>query len=207
MGFIEALKNYSPGRAGFITYATKYIDGAMKKELSVQLNTLGLTNYENKIIQRETTETEDAALSLRIAKALQKHGDELYVDSAPAGEKYVAERRALQILSVLHTLTDENHKLSKEEINRLLKLYRVAKYRNELPLEANNTITKTMKNLILELNPPEYKEDKESEYRILYDGYKEDRLKNNIESSGKAKPISYKFKEYRSEHTGWVCGD
>jgi hypothetical protein len=188
-GFIAALKNYNPGRAQFITYATNYIDGAIRAELSVQLNTMGLTHNENANITRDT-EAENAKLDFEIARALQKHGDELYVDSAPAGEKYDAERRVLQILSVLHTLTDENHKLSKEDINRLLMLYRVAKYKNGLPLEANNTITRTMNNLILELDPLEYKDDRESEYRILYDGYKEDRLKNNMESSGKAKPIS-----------------
>jgi DNA-directed RNA polymerase specialized sigma subunit len=182
-GFIDALKNYSPDKAKFITYATKYIDGAMKKELSVQLNTLGLTHYENENIQREMVETE-------IAKALKKGWDEHYVDSASAGEKYGADRRALQILYILHTLTDENHTLSKEEINRMLRLYRLAKYKNELPPDANNTITNTMNSLILELNPLEYNGDNESEYRITYDGYKENRLKNNMESSGKAKPIS-----------------
>jgi hypothetical protein len=80
--------------------------------------------------------------------------------------------------------------MSKEEINQKLRLYRLAKYKNGLPLDANNTITDTMNNLILELNPLEYKTDNESEYRITYDGYTEDRLKNNMESSGKAKPIS-----------------
>jgi RNA polymerase sigma factor (sigma-70 family) len=181
LGFMDALKNYNPGRAGFLTYATEYIDGEMKKELSAQFNTMGLTHHENTKIKRD---------SLEIVKALHKNGNELYVDNAPAGEKYAAERRALQILSILHMLTDENHKLSKEEINRLLRLYRVAKYRNGLPLEANNTITSTMNNLILELDPLEYQNDRESEYRILYDGYQEDWLKNNMESSGKAKPIS-----------------
>jgi hypothetical protein len=176
LGFLEALRNYNPGKAKFITYATKYIDGAMKKELSVQINSLGLTHCENEKIQ--------------IAKLLQKGEDEHSVDNAPAGKKYVAERRALQILYILHTLTDENHTMSKEEINQSLRLYRLAKYQNGLPPEADNTISSTMKNLMLELDPLEYKGDNESEYRITYDGYKEDRLKNNMESSGKAKPIS-----------------
>jgi DNA-directed RNA polymerase specialized sigma subunit len=183
IGFIDALKNYRSDKTKFITYATKYIDGAMKKELSIQLNTLGLTHYENEKIQRELVETE-------IAKALQKGEDEQSIDNEPAGEKYAAERRALQILYILHTLTDENHTMSKEEINQSLRLYRMAKYKNGLPLEANNTITNTMKNLMLELNPLEYQGDNEAEYRITYDGYKENRLKNNMESSGKAKPIS-----------------
>jgi RNA polymerase sigma factor (sigma-70 family) len=190
IGFIDALKKYNPNKAEFITYATKYIYGEIIKELSVQLNTMGLTHYENEKIQREDIETEDEALSLKIAKALQKGSDEHYVDNAPVGEKYVAERRALQILYILHTLTDENHTMSKEEINKMLVLYRLAKYKNELPPEANNTITSTMHNMILELNPLEYNGDNESEYRITYDGYKENRLKNNMESSEKAKPIS-----------------
>jgi RNA polymerase sigma factor (sigma-70 family) len=190
IGFIDALKKYNPNKAEFITYATKYIYGEIIKELSVQLNTMGLTHYENEKIQREDIENEDEALNLKIAKALQKGGDEHYVDNAPVGEKYAAERRALQILYILHTLTDENHTMSKEEINQSLKLYRLAKYKNGLPPEANNTITNTMNNLILELNPLEYNGDNESEYRITYDGYTEDRLKNNMESSKKAKPIS-----------------
>jgi hypothetical protein len=189
-GFVAALKNYNPGEAKFITYATNYINGEITKELSAQLNTMGLTHYENQKIKRETMETEDAALSLEIAKALQKGGDEHCVDNVPAGKKYAADRRVLQILYILHALTDENHKLSKDEINRLLRLFRIGKYKNGLPLEANNTITDTMNNLMLELNPLEYNGDNESEYRIIYDGYKEDRLKNNMESSGKAKPIS-----------------
>jgi hypothetical protein len=138
LGFADALRNYNPGKAKFITYATKYIDGEMKKELAVQMNSLGLTHCENEKIQ--------------IAKLLQKGGDEHSVDNAPAGEKYAAERRALQILYILHTLTDENHTMSKEEINQNLRLYRLAKYQNGLPPEADNTITGTMKNLMLELD-------------------------------------------------------
>jgi DNA-directed RNA polymerase specialized sigma subunit len=191
LGFIAALKNYKADKAKFITYATHNIDGEIAKELSVQLNTLGITQRPiNKKMKMESVETEDEDIRLEIAKALQIEGDEHYVDNAPAGEKYAADRRALQILCILHTLTDEEHNLSKEEINQILRFYRIVKYKNGLPLEANNTITSSMKNLILELDPLEYNADNESEYRILYDGYKENRLKNNMESSGRAKTIS-----------------
>jgi hypothetical protein len=196
IGFITAIKKFNSGRAKFITYATSYIDGEIKKELSVQLNTIGLTHYEGANITGEAigavfgSDTAAPELSPYIAHALRRDNDEHCVDDAPAGEKYSADRRALQILYILHKLTDENHRLSKEEINRYLRLYRIGKYKNGLPLEANNTITDTMNNLILELNPLEYNGDNEAEYRVIYDGYDEDRLKNNLESEGKSKPIS-----------------
>ena len=42
-GFVEAAGRYNPAKGEFLTYATWDIDGAISKELDLQLNPLGLT--------------------------------------------------------------------------------------------------------------------------------------------------------------------
>ncbi len=194
-GFVSAIKNFNPGHGKLLTYATHYIDGEISKELDRLLNPLGLT--ERPKLQRGSKATDKISrVSLdaqpNLLSIVRKDESGYEVSDAPAKEKYNAERRALQILEVLKILTDENHSISKDELGRMLRLYRIAKYENGTPLESPNTITGTLESILQELDPMEYSVENDHKYRIKYDGYKEDRLKNKInkEKGKKASDIS-----------------
>lgn len=195
-GFIRAIRRYDLKKGKkFITYATYDIDGEISKELDIQLNTLGITdrpkNREGKLdatkLKRVYAEDEKITARAMLSK-ISESG--LSVDETPDLGKYSPERRTLQILDILKLLTDENHRLSKDELKRMLELYRIAKYQNGTKIESDNTLAKTMEELILELDPKCYAEEKDNEYRIKYEGYKEDRLINNIADSDKKKAQS-----------------
>ncbi|MGE9993612.1 WYL domain-containing protein [Peptoniphilaceae bacterium SGI.137] len=195
-GFIDALRHFDPERGGFLTYATPYIDGEISKELGILLNPLGLTGRKvKKNKQSEQHPINRVSLEkmpeVELIKRKEESDSHARKDSTNRG-KYNAERRVLQILDILKRVTDENNSISKEELVNMLKVYRVAKYDNATPVESLNTITSTLESILLELNPPEYNENKDIEYRVKYNGYKEDRLKKklNKEYSGKAPEIT-----------------
>lgn len=196
LGFVDAMKNYKVGNNKFLTYATAYIDGEMKKQRDFYLNPLGLSErpkeYLNSVESIDAAkESADDSLSLEISKVLASKGCDINVDALPTDSKYPAEGRVLQILEILRLLTDENHTLSKEEIKRLLRLYRAAKYGLVYKYDADNTITSTLEQIIAELDPLEYTKENESEYTILYEGYKENRYKENKSCNNKkAQPIT-----------------
>ena len=102
---------------------------------------------------------------------------------------YSNERSTLQILEILKQTTDEKHSVSKEGLKRLLRLYRIGKYNNSTSVEWDNTFNRMIAEILMELNPGEYSDDNDSDYRIKYDGYKEDKLnkciKRNKSSSQK----------------------
>ena len=184
-GFSSAVKNFNPERGKFLTYATYYIDGEISKELDFRFNPLGLTNrpdYKNgenhqKQITRVSFDDEGGIYDEKIRERLYSEQTDFHVKDAPDRGKYPAERRVLQILDILKLLTDENHNLSKDEIGKLLSVYRAEKYDNGTSPESPNTLTSTLENMLLELNPEEYSKEKEEEYRVIYEGYTEDRLK------------------------------
>lgn len=165
-GFISAAKNYDHQKGKFLAYAKYDIKGAMAKEIGFLFNPLGLTEKSDNI--RNALEDKDS----------------VSVNEAPDRGKYPAERRVLQMMEILRLTTDENHSLSKEELVRLLRLYRIGKYDNGTPPESPNTITATIENMLMELDPAEYSEEKTKEYRITYAGYQENRLKNKLDKKG-----------------------
>ncbi len=186
-GFVSAIRNYDSAHGQILTYATHYIDGEIAKEMDLLLNPLGLT-------ERPETE-EDKEKSVKISKisldvcpnktsVFHMPNKPFTIPESPEREKYSAERRTLQILKVLHILTDEDHAISKDELGRMLRLYRMAKYDNGTPLESPNTFTSTMESILQELNPMEYSEEKDAKYKIRYEGYKEDRLKKRLNKEG-----------------------
>lgn len=198
-GFISALNNYIPEKGAFLAYVKYDINGAMSKELDFLMNPLGLTDRP---IYKEDQDGKQKNIKKTIGQVslddVSEHipyveGNNFSVADAPDRGKYSAERRVLQILEVLRLLTDEEHSLSKEELGQRLILYRLAKHNNGTPLEnMDNTIPKTIKEMLAELNPTEYSEENEEEYRIKYSGYKENRLKNILEKAKgtKAKEIT-----------------
>lgn len=181
-GFLSAVRGYDPKQGEFLTYATHFIDGEMTREMKFATNALGFTEIPDFLEYVET----------QTAKKLFADGKTLSVDEAPDKGKYSAERRTLQIMELLRLLTDEEHSLSKDEVGRFLHLYRMAKYKNGTPLEAPNTLTSTLEEILAEVNPPEYTGDNEEDYRIQYEGYQENRLqeRRNKEKGKKAADIT-----------------
>lgn len=153
---------------------------------------------ENYSDEAETATSEDGNLSrmLEIAGLLKDekvHKEALEQLFSKGGISdlggYSNERSAFQILEILKQTTDEKHSVSKEELKHLLRLYRIGKYSNSTSVESNNTFNKMIAEILLELNPREYSDENDSDYRIKYDGYKEDKLnkciKRNKSSSQK----------------------
>jgi DNA-directed RNA polymerase specialized sigma subunit len=200
-GFISALKRFDPDKGKFLTYATSFIDEEISDELDFYINSLGINLNEKgrrvKAAIKRVYIEDDKGNTIPTAMARSLYGKPgVYVDEASEIKEYSAERRGLQYLSILKLMTDENHQLSKEDFSDLLRLYRVAKYGTKYDsksgIESDNTITKTIEEIITELDPLEYSEDNEDEYRIKYDGYKEDRIKKklNKEKGTKADSIT-----------------
>ena len=133
-----------------------------------------------------------ALMETPAAKGVFAGGETISVEASPDRGKYSAERRTLQILEILRLLTDETHSLSKDELGRCLRLYRMAKYKNGTPLEAPNTFTSTLEEILAEADPAEYTDDNEGDYRIQYEGYRENRLKErqNKEKGKKSADIT-----------------
>lgn len=187
LGFAMALSKFDiTQRAKFITYATYYIDGEISRELDELLNTLGVTERPRKSdgkVNTDLLKREDISDEVVVGKSILSKMSEsnLSVDDATDLGDYSAERRALQIVELLKMLTDENHILSKDELWRLLKLYRIAKYNNG-NREDDRTLASTIEEILLELNPEHYSEESADKYRVKYEGYEEDRLLLNKEN-------------------------
>ena len=96
---------------------------------------------------------------------------------------YSNERSTLQLLEILKQTTDEKHTVSKDELKRLLRLYRISKYKNNTSVPVDNTFNRIVAEILLELNPYEYTGENDSEYRIKYDGYTEDKLNKSIKGN------------------------
>ena len=173
-GFLSAVRSYDPGKGEFLTYATYFIDGEMAKELSYQMNSLGLVEIPDNL--------SDYGLWAQLSSA---HSG-MSVKNEPDRGKYSEGRRVLQIMEILRLLTDEEHSLSKDKLGEMLHLYRIAKYRNGTPLEAPNTLTASIENMLMEVDPLSYTGKNDQDYKIRYEGYKEDRLKAKL-NKGKGK--------------------
>lgn len=169
-GFLSCVHSYDPKKGEFLTYATHYIDGEMRKEMEFARNPLGLTERDH---SQTVMMPRTPVSGLSVEKGLDLG-------------KYSTERRVLQIMEILRLLTDEEHSLSKEELFRLLYLYRNQKYHNGTPLESHNTLTSTIEDILTEVNPLEYTGENDGKYKIKYEGYQEDRLKTK-QNMGKEK--------------------
>ncbi|MCR5323079.1 MAG: WYL domain-containing protein [Lachnospiraceae bacterium] len=227
-GFVDSLKNYNPQKGKLLTYATKYINREISKELKFLLNPLGLTERPEPKKKRGSGETESTVIlpvsiddeagisenALSYALMRKKQNDEaeseisgndyLYLMSEIAGllkdeedrkeqleqlysengisdlGGYSNERTTLQILEILRQTTDEKHTVSKDELKRLLRLYRIGKYKNDTSVPVDNTFNKIIAEILLELNPGEYTDENDGDYRIKYDGYTEDKLNKKV---------------------------
>ena len=77
-----------------------------------------------------------------------------------ADAQYIAEQRTVEVLGVLKRISDEDHPVTKKEI-----LEEVTTTENP------QTLSNTVDEILLQINPVEYTGDNEHEYRIKYDGY------------------------------------
>ena len=93
---------------------------------------------------------------------------------------YSNERTTLQILEILRQTTDEKHTVTKNELKRLLRLYRICRYKNNTSVPVDNTFNRIVAEILLELNPGKYTDENDNDYRIKYDGYTEDKLNKKI---------------------------
>ena len=74
--------------------------------------------------------------------------------------QYIAVRRAVDVLNVLKEQSDEAHKISKTEL-----LDYVSTTNNP------STLSDTVDEILKQIDPVEYNEDNDGDYRIKYDGY------------------------------------
>lgn len=206
-GFVKALCKFDLTKgAKFITYVTSYIDGEISRELDSLLNTLGVTERPRKTdgkINTDKMKREDISDEAIVGKSIlsQLSESNLSVDDAKDLGSYSVERRTLQIVVLLKMLTDENHSLSKDELWRLLRLYRIAKYNNGNK-EDDRTLAGTIEEILLELNPEHYSKENADQYRVKYEGYEEDWLflnKENKKNSNRQKAKS--ITEFSYVHT------
>ena len=203
-GFVSALKNYVPKKGGLLTYAKHYIDGEISKELCLILNPLGLVDapsYQNQSTKSDKipiASSEDSLKNISSEFERAANNNDFFVDDVPVGKTYSVESRVLQILEILKLLTDENHNISKKELFRMLKVYRGAKY-NNIAMETDNTISTTLNNMLTGVNPSKYTEENKDKYRIIYKGYREDRLKNN--QGKREKGRAFEITDFSYVHT------
>lgn len=193
-GFVSAIKNFNPEKGKFLPYAKYYIDGEISKELCFLFNPLGLTERYNIKEKGKHYAVSRTSLDecLLYVNALKVADNELCDEKVLDCSKYSAEERVLQILKVLRMLTDEEHSISKDELGKILSIYRKEKHNNATPLESPNTFTSTLEKILLELDPKVYSDENDAEYKVKYEGYREDRLKKKInkETSGKPPEIT-----------------
>lgn len=179
VGFGAALRKYDPAKGKFLTYVTDYIRGELCQQKYFLTSRKGLVYVDEWDSILELSESPDGeetdAIPARIREKLNKATDR--------GD-YSTERRTLQIMEVLRMLTDENHSLSKAKLKKCLVAYRCGKYGNTTKTEADNTFKKTVAEILLEVDPECCTAETEADYRIKYEGYRENELRSKIKMSG-----------------------
>ncbi|MBR5357911.1 MAG: WYL domain-containing protein [Clostridiales bacterium] len=105
--------------------------------------------------------------------------------SARIGKKE-PDRQALQILEVLRMWSDENHTLTQQDIMDWHYAYCYEKY-GFTDKPDRRTMSKLIKNLILELDPYEYSGDNKDDYKLLYEGFDKDLMKKSLEDDDEGK--------------------
>ena len=189
IGFFKAVRKFDPERNNmFMTFAIYDIDGEIRDERRNQLNHLGLAgmSYKRRVHKQSalSLENDPEIVNMILAK---DHSDEeggTVLNPSPDCGKYSPDRLALQILEILKKVTDEDHRLTKTQLTRLLNLYQRAKYDNGHQI-ADNTVTKTINGIMAELNPEEWTKENDRDFKIKYTGYQENRQKAKLNKEGK----------------------
>lgn len=74
--------------------------------------------------------------------------------------QYIAEQRTVDVLKALRTYSDEEHPISKTEL-----LEKITTTTNP------QTLSDTIDEILMQIDPPEHTGENDEEYRIKYDGY------------------------------------
>ncbi len=195
VGFCSALANYDERKGNFKTYATYYIDGEITKQLGFELNSMGIAGRPkearvSRVYAESGSDGDMEAFDAMISQAIARdaYGGKPLPEPEKLGE-YTSERFVLQMLEVLRLATDEDHSLSFRRLLEILDFYRRAKYGNITSIKDKlkpgkddlRTFSKSMAELLLELNPGRHTDENDGDYRIKYDGYESDYLQGNVE--------------------------
>lgn len=175
IGMWYAIKNFRAGHGKFITYATSYVTGEMKKELASHRADFLSDSLSDEVVAGKMEKT----ASRKSQSKSTSHEKEIDLDSYPDLGGYSNTRTVIQILDMLRMSTDQNHPISKSELREYLRKYRVLKYGNNTKVEAENTITTLMDEILKEMDPLHY-ENNDDKYRIKYKGYEKDFLDKKI---------------------------
>ena len=192
-GFFYSVRNYDAKKSNgskFITYATTYINNEINHELEVALNPLGLKMPEGEYAPTDYVlldPTDKEGIDIPIPETEEDEEEEkkipdvddvLFAASDKGG--YSETRRAIQIMEVLKNVTDDDHGITKEKLADLLRLYRAAKYGNAPKPEADNTLTKSVNEILAEVDPLNYSKENDDEYLIRYSGNNDEDYKNDL---------------------------
>ena len=177
---INAIHNYDSKKGSFLSYASVCIKYAMSHEKNELLNFHGITDLPQKCFDELS---HDEMLEINPGT---KYQDISISEENCITEKYSVEERTLQILNILRIMTDESHFLRKNELMKLLKIYRISKHKNNTKLEEPNTITNTIKNILKEIN----RDESAYNFSIKYGQKKETVQSKKIEKTDKGKKQS-----------------
>jgi len=192
--FVKAVKNYDFEKketATFRTYVNSYIMYAVRRAFIEQLNSLGLTHRPDFFRTVPTVFIDSVSEDGRefdIPDHKKDDEESFYdryiqtlIDSGEISDRgrYNATQRAIQILETLRLMTDEKHPITKAELARCLSRYRMLVHHNSVKPESENTLKSSVDELLLEIDPHEYREDIDDRYLVKYDGYREDRVAQN----------------------------
>ena len=197
-GFFYSVRNYDvkkSGEAKFISYATTYIKYEINHELELALNPLGLKMPEGEYAPTDYVlldPTGKEGIDIPIPETEEDEEEEkkipdvedvLFVATDKGG--YSETRRAIQIMEVLKNATDDDHGITKEKLADLLRVYRAVAHGNDPKPEADNTLTKSINEILAEVNPLTYSGTNEDKYRIRYEGYRDDLLDRKLNKKEK----------------------
>ena len=208
-GFFYSVRNYDAKKskgAKFISYATTYIKNEINHELEIALNPIGLKMPEGVYAPADYVlldPTGKEGIDVPVPEAEEDEEEEKKIPDVDdvlfaATDKggYSETRRAIQILEVLKNATDDEHGITKEKLADLLRVYRATKYGNAPKPEADNTLTKSINEILAEVNPLNFTGENEDEYRIRYEGYRDDLLDKKLNKKEKNTTIT----DFRYNH-------
>ncbi|MBO4899196.1 MAG: WYL domain-containing protein [Lachnospiraceae bacterium] len=209
VGFASALKRYVPGgKAGFLTYARKDIEGAISDQLKFEFDNgiadkpKGLTVVVEHASGNTEMEQRTFEAKMTGPAMAEKATIGMTIPEPTNHESFGQARSVLQILKVLKMLTDEDHSLSKAELLKQLHYFRLGTYGTDCTLKEekgekilktdDGTYTKELDEMLAELDPLLHTGDNDDDYLIRYSGYEEDRLykKINKTKGQKSGPIT-----------------
>ncbi len=218
IGFMDAVRNFDPSKGGSLkTYATYFINGAIYDELKVSLNPMGMQDAEgvldddgNKILLSYSSIEQMREWGEEIPNVNQTDEPEAEIPdydqtdedsdvrdvmySVPENGKFTETRRAIQILEVLKKATDEEHPVTQKQLAELLKVYRTGKYQDSATVKVDNTFTRSIEEILSEVDPIKYTGENDDDYQIKYSGYQKDHLdskKNGNEKNLKITDFAY----------------